>query len=43
MGGEVVRDLLESIDLVDAFTTLKEDIGLTKSEAKEKQLLKDLK
>ena len=27
MGGEVVRDLLDSIDLVDLFTNLKEAIG----------------
>ena len=43
MGGEVVRDLLESIDLVDLFTTLKEAIGETKSEAKKKTINKRLK
>ncbi|MDA7816958.1 DNA-directed RNA polymerase subunit beta' [Sulfurimonas sp.] len=43
MGGEVVRDLLDSIDLVDAFTQLKEDIELTKSEAKRKTIAKRLK
>ena len=43
MGGEVIRDLLESIDLVDAFTQLKEDIELTKSEAKRKTIAKRLK
>ncbi|MCK9472688.1 DNA-directed RNA polymerase subunit beta' [Sulfurimonas sp.] len=43
MGGEVVRDLLDSIDLVDAFTQLKEDIELTKSEAKTKTIAKRLK
>ena len=43
MGGEVVRDLLEDIDLVDAFTQLKEDIELTKSEAKKKTIAKRLK
>jgi len=43
MGGEVIRDLLDSIDLVDAFTQLKEDIELTKSEAKRKTIAKRLK
>jgi DNA-directed RNA polymerase subunit beta' len=43
MGGEVVRDLLDSIDLVDLFTQLKEDIELTKSEAKRKTIAKRLK
>ncbi len=43
MGGEVIRDLLEDIDLVDAFTQLKEDIELTKSEAKKKTIAKRLK
>ena len=43
MGGEVIRDLLDSIDLVDLFTTLKEAIGETKSEAKKKTINKRLK
>ncbi|MFA5235016.1 MAG: DNA-directed RNA polymerase subunit beta' [Sulfurimonas sp.] len=43
MGGEVVRDLLDSIDLVDAFTQLKEEIELTKSDAKTKIIAKRLK
>jgi len=43
MGGEVVRDLLDSIDLVDLFTNLKEAIELTKSEAKRKTIAKRLK
>ncbi|MDK9693202.1 MAG: DNA-directed RNA polymerase subunit beta' [Sulfurimonas sp.] len=43
MGGEVVRDLLESIDLVDLFTQLKEEIEQTKSEAKTKTIAKRLK
>ncbi len=43
MGGEVVRDLLDSIDLVDLFTQLKEEIELTKSEAKTKTIAKRLK
>ncbi|MCX6052575.1 MAG: DNA-directed RNA polymerase subunit beta' [Campylobacterales bacterium] len=43
MGGEVVRDLLDSIDLVNLFTTLKEDIELTNSEAKRKTIAKRLK
>ncbi|WP_348653000.1 DNA-directed RNA polymerase subunit beta' [uncultured Sulfurimonas sp.] len=43
MGGEVIRDLLDSIDLVDLFTTLKEALGETKSEAKKKTINKRLK
>ncbi|MFA6195806.1 MAG: DNA-directed RNA polymerase subunit beta' [Sulfurimonas sp.] len=43
MGGEVVRDLLDSIDLVNLFTTLKEEIELTNSEAKRKTIAKRLK
>jgi len=43
MGGEVVRDLLENIDLVDLFTNLKEAIEETKSEAKRKTINKRLK
>jgi len=43
MGGEVIRDLLDSIDLVDLFTNLKEAIGETKSEAKKKTINKRLK
>jgi DNA-directed RNA polymerase subunit beta' len=43
MGGEVIRDLLDSIDLVDLFSQLKEDIELTKSEAKRKTIAKRLK
>lgn len=43
MGGEVVRDLLDSIDLVDLFTNLKEAITQTKSEAKKKTINKRLK
>ena len=43
MGGEVIRDLLDSIDLVDLFSSLKEAIGETKSEAKKKTINKRLK
>jgi len=43
MGGEVIRDLLDSIDLVDLFTMLKEALGETKSEAKRKTINKRLK
>ena len=43
MGGEVIRDLLDSIDLVDLFTNLKDAIELTKSEAKRKTINKRLK
>ncbi len=43
MGGEVIRDLLDSIDLVDLFTILKEALSGTKSEAKKKTINKRLK
>ncbi|PID47927.1 MAG: DNA-directed RNA polymerase subunit beta' [Proteobacteria bacterium] len=43
MGGQVVRDLLESLDLVDILTTLKEEIQATNSEAKKKTIIKRLK
>ncbi|MDD5157553.1 DNA-directed RNA polymerase subunit beta' [Sulfurimonas sp.] len=43
MGGEVIRDLLDSIDLVESFTQLKEDIELTKSDARRKIIAKRLK
>ncbi len=43
MGGEVIRDLLDSIDLVDLFTNLKEALTQTKSEAKKKIINKRLR
>ncbi len=43
MGGEVIRDLLDSIDLVELFTKLKDEINETKSEAKTKTIAKRLK
>lgn len=43
MGGEVVRDLLEDIDLVELFSSLKEELEQTKSEAKSKTIAKRLK
>jgi DNA-directed RNA polymerase subunit beta' len=43
MGGSVIRDLLEDIDLVDLFSQLKEDIEKTNSEAKRKTIVKRLK
>jgi DNA-directed RNA polymerase subunit beta' len=43
MGGEVVRELLEDIDLVELFSQLKEDFEGTKSEAKRKTIVKRLK
>ncbi|MEA3521486.1 MAG: DNA-directed RNA polymerase subunit beta' [Campylobacterota bacterium] len=43
MGGQVIRDLLEDIDLVDLFAQLKEDIEKTNSEAKRKTIIKRLK
>ena len=43
MGGSVIRDLLEDIDLVDLFSQLKEDVENTNSEAKRKTIVKRLK
>jgi len=43
MGGDIVRDLLETIDLFELLVKLKEDMGATKSEAKRKTLIKRLK
>jgi len=43
MGGTIVRDLLETIDLFELLTQLKLDMGATKSEAKRKTLIKRLK
>ncbi len=43
MGGEVVRDLLNEMDLVEMFSGLKEDIEKTNSEAKRKTIIKRLK
>ena len=41
MGGQIVRDLLENIDLFQLLTVLKEEMDSTKSKQKEKLLLKD--
>ena len=43
MGGDVIRDLLETLDLIELLGKLKEDMGATKSEAKRKTLIKRLK
>jgi len=43
MGGEVAKDLLNDIDLVELFSQLKEDIEKTNSEAKRKTIIKRLK
>ncbi|NPA50431.1 MAG: DNA-directed RNA polymerase subunit beta' [Epsilonproteobacteria bacterium] len=43
MGGEVVKELLEELDLVDLMMQLKEEIANTKSEAKRKTIIKRLK
>ncbi|AJC85966.1 DNA-directed RNA polymerase subunit beta' [Campylobacter sp. RM16704] len=43
MGGEVVRDLLANLDLVELLNQLKEDILATNSEAKKKTIIKRLK
>ncbi len=43
MGGQVVKELLEELDLVDLFSQLKEEIENTNSEAKRKTIIKRLK
>ncbi|WDL75032.1 DNA-directed RNA polymerase subunit beta/beta' [Helicobacter winghamensis] len=43
MGGEAVKELLESLDLVDLIAELKEAIKATNSEAKKKTIIKRLK
>ncbi len=43
MGGQVIRDLLADLDLVEILTTLKQDIEATNSEAKKKTIIKRLK
>ncbi len=43
MGGEVVKELLSELDLVDMLHSLKEEIQNTKSEAKRKTIIKRLK
>ncbi|WP_273211509.1 DNA-directed RNA polymerase subunit beta/beta' [Helicobacter rodentium] len=43
MGGEVVKGLLEELDLVDLIAELKEAIKATNSEAKKKTIIKRLK
>jgi len=43
MGGEVIRELLSDLDLVELFQTLKEEVQSTRSEAKRKTLVKRLK
>ena len=43
MGGEIIRELLADLDLVEMFRQLKEDISATKSEAKRKTIVKRLK
>ena len=43
MGGDVIRDLLETLDLFELLTMLKEDMAGTKSEAKRKTIIKRLK
>ncbi|NVJ52241.1 MAG: DNA-directed RNA polymerase subunit beta' [Campylobacteraceae bacterium] len=43
MGGDVIRDLLENLDLIELLTVLKSDMAATKSEAKRKTIVKRLK
>ena len=43
MGGEIVRDMLNDLDLVEMFNSIKEDMANTGSEAKRKTYVKRLK
>ncbi|NKQ41744.1 MAG: DNA-directed RNA polymerase subunit beta' [Sulfurovum sp.] len=43
MGGEIVKELLSELDLVEMLQSLKEDMTATKSEAKRKTIIKRLK
>ncbi|WP_104685485.1 DNA-directed RNA polymerase subunit beta/beta' [Helicobacter bizzozeronii] len=43
MGGEVIKDLLEELDLVALLRSLKEEVKETNSDAKKKKLIKRLK
>ena len=43
MGGSAVRELLDDLDLVDLFSSLKEEVTKTNSEAKRKTIIKRLK
>ncbi len=43
MGGQIVRDLLENLDLMELLHSLKEEMQSTKSEAKSKTIIKRLK
>ncbi|MEA1917458.1 MAG: DNA-directed RNA polymerase subunit beta' [Campylobacterota bacterium] len=43
MGGQIIRELLDEIDLVELFSQQKEAIEATKSEAKRKTIVKRLK
>jgi DNA-directed RNA polymerase beta' subunit len=43
MGGDIVRELLENLDLFELLTLLKEEMHSTKSEAKRKTIIKRLK
>ena len=43
MGGEVIRDMLDELDLVELFSVLKEEMEASKSEAKRKTIVKRLK
>ena len=43
LGGEVVRELLEELNLMELLVSLKEEMNATKSEAKRKTIVKRLK
>lgn len=43
MGGEIIKELLENLDLFELLTLLKDEMQSTKSEAKRKTIIKRLK
>ncbi|QCD53093.1 DNA-directed RNA polymerase subunit beta' [Campylobacter sp. RM16192] len=43
MGGEVIRDMLANLDLIELLNTLKDEVSSTNSEAKKKTIVKRLK
>ena len=43
MGGQVIKELLAELDLVDMFAQLKEEVASTRSEARRKTIIKRLK
>ena len=43
MGAEIIRKMLEELDLPEMFQTLKEELKTTRSEARKKEIIKKLK